>query len=287
MAGRTMTDRHDMLRAMTDAELAAAVGTLAEAVAWPGPALEPGGPDLATRIRARIVAGPQRAARRGWFPFAPARRALVLAIVALIVLAAVAGAVAFGVPGIRLIFGDPGGTPPPAVATPSPAPTGSAPPPGSSIPLGQRVDPAELEERAGFPVRFPTDPLLGDPDAAYYSTRGEVALVWGPTDDLPPTVESDIGLLLMQFRGSVTPEPIGKMISSGTAVERVQLGDGSAYWISGDPHVFFYFTPDGQHVEEGRRWVGDALIWQRGEMTYRIETSLGKDAAIRIAESLE
>jgi hypothetical protein len=46
-------------------------------------------------------------------------------------------------------------------------------------------------------------------------------------------------------------------------------------------------SPDGQHIDEGRRWVGDALIWQDGELTYRIETSLGKDAAIRIAESFQ
>jgi hypothetical protein len=143
-----------------------------------------------------------------------------------------------------------------------------------------------LSERAGFPVLLPADPLLGAPDATYYSGRDEVALVWAPTDALPPTAESDIGLLIMQFRGSVSPEPIGKIISSGTTVEPVQIGDGG-YWISGDPHVFFYMSPDGQHIDEGRRWVGDALIWQDGELTYRIETSLGKDAAIRIAESFQ
>jgi len=277
----------DGLRSMNDDELATALGSLAPAVAWPQPQLAPGGPDLASRVRARIVAEPPRTVRRGSFSFAPARRALVLAIVALIVLAAVAGAVAFGVPGIRLIFGDPGGTPPPAVATPAPAPTGSAPPAGSSLDLGRLVDVDTASERAGFPVRLPTDPALGTPDAVWLSPRDEVALVWAPTDDLPPTIESDIGLLVMQFRGSVTPEPIGKMISSGTVVEPVQLEDGTAYWISGDPHVFFYMSPDGEHIDEGRRWVGDALIWQRDEMTYRIETSLGKDAAIQIAESLE
>jgi hypothetical protein len=271
---------------MNDDELSAALASLTSDVAWPQPQLAPGGPDIALRVRARIVAEPPRPARRGWSSFAPARRALVLAIVALILLAAVAGAVAFGVPGIRLIFGDPGGTPPPAVATPAPTPTGSVPPAGSSIPLGQRVDAAELEERAEFPVRFPDDPLLGAPDATYLSNRGEVALVWAPTDDLPPTIESDIGLLIMQFRGSVSPEPIGKIISSGTTVEPVRIADGG-YWIEGDPHTYFYISPDGEHVEEGRRWVGDALIWQDGEMTYRIETSLGKDAAVRIAESLQ
>jgi len=281
-----MADRRDLLRAMPDDELGAALGALAPAVAWPAPRLAADGPDLATRVRARIVAEPPHAAPRGWFSFGPARRALVLAIVALVVLAAVAGAVAFGVPGIRLIFGDPGGTPPPAVATLAPTPTGSAPPAGSSLDLGERVDPETAAERAGFPVRLPADPALGAPDAVYVSGRDEVALVWAPTDELPPTIESDIGLLLMQFRGSVSPEPIGKIIGSGTTVEPVRIADGG-YWIDGDPHTYFYVSPDGDLVEENRRWVGDALIWQDGEMTYRIETSLGKDAAIRIAESLQ
>ena len=270
---------------LPDDELGAALRGLAPAVAWPDARLAPDGPDLATRVRARLVAAPP--ARRGstW----RLRPALVLAIVALLVLAAVAGAVAFGVPGIRLIFGDPGASPPPAVASPTAPASGgaSAPPAGSSIDLGEQVDPATLADRVDFPVVFPSDPALGPPDAAYVSRRDEVALVWAPSDDLPPTVEPDIGLLIMQFRGSVTPEPIGKMIASGTVVEPVQVGDGAAYWITGDPHVFFYMSPEGEHMEEGRRWVGDALIWQRGAQTYRIETSLGRDEAIRIAESLQ
>jgi len=270
---------------LSDDELGTALRGLAPTVAWPDARVAPDGPDLATRVRARLLAAPP--ARRGstW----RLRPALVLAIVALLVLAAVAGAVAFGVPGIRLIFGDPGASPPPVVASPTAAPTdgASAPPAGSSIGLGAQVDPATLADRVDFPVLFPSDPALGPPDAAYVSWRDEVALVWAPSADLPPTVEPDIGLLIMQFRGSVTPEPIGKMISSGTVVEPVQVGEASGYWITGDPHVFFYMSPDGEHVEEGRRWVGDALIWQRGAQTYRIETSLGRDEAIRIAESLQ
>ena len=271
---------------LSDDELGAALSGLAPAVAWPDARLAPDGPDLATRVRARLAVAP--ASRRGstW----RLRPALVLALVALFALAAVAGAVAFGVPGIRLIFGDPGATPPPAVASPTaPSSTGgaSAPPAGSSLDLGDQVDPASLADRVDFRVLFPNDPALGAPDAAYVSERDEVALVWAPNDDLPPTVEPDIGLLIMQFRGSVRPEPIGKIISSGTVVEPVQLGDGTAYWITGDPHVFFYMSPEGEYVDEGRRWVGDALIWQRGVQTYRIETSLGRDAAVRIAESLE
>ena len=271
---------------LSDDELGAALSGLAPAVAWPEARLAPDGPDLATRVRARLVAATPPARRGSTWRLRPA---LVLAIVALLVLAAVAGAVAFGVPGIRLIFGDPGGTPPPAVASPTAPATGGAsvPPAGSSLDLGEQVEPATLADRVDFPVLFPTDSALGAPDAAYVSSRDEVALVWAPSDELPPTVESDIGLLIMQFRGSVSPEPIGKIISSGTVVEPVRIGEGSGYWITGNPHVYFYMSPEGEHIEEGRRWVGDALIWQRGDQTYRIETSLGRDAAIRIAESLE
>ena len=270
---------------LSDDELGAALSGLAPSVAWPDARLAPAGPDMATRVRARLVAAPPARRASTW----RLRPALVLAIIALLVVAAVAGAVAFGVPGIRLIFGDPGGTPPPAVASPTaPATNGpSAPPAGSSIDLGEQVDPASLGDRVDFPVLFPGDPALGPPDAAYVSERNEVALVWAPSDDLPPTVESDIGLLIMQFEGSVSPEPIGKIISTGTVVEPVRMSAGSGYWIAGDPHIYFYMTPDGEHVDEDRRWVGDALIWQRGDKTYRIETSLGRDAAIRIAESLE
>ena len=162
------------------------------------------------------------------------------------------------------------------------------PPAGSSLDLGERVDPAAAEERVHFPVLLPTDPALGAPDAAYVSERDEVALVWGPRDDLPPTVESDIGLLIMQFRGSVSPEPIGKIIGSGTS--RRAGPHGRRLRATGSPGIRTCSStcrPTGEHIDEGRRWVGDALIWQRGDMTYRIETSLGRDAAIRIAESLE
>ena len=217
---------------LSDDELGAALSRLAPAVAWQEARLAPDGPDVATRVRARLVAAPP--ARRGstW----RLRPALVLAIVALLVLAAVAGAVAFGVPGIRLIFGDPGGTPPPAVASPTGPPTGGAsvPPAGSSVDLGEQVDPASLGDRVDFPVLIPSDPALGAPDAAYVSERDEVALVWAPSDDLPPTVESDIGLLIMQFRGSVSPEPIGKIIS-GTVVEPGRSARGPGTGSLGTP----------------------------------------------------
>jgi hypothetical protein len=70
-------------------------------------------------------------------------------------------------------------------------------------------------------------------------------------------------------------------------VERLTVNGVPGYWIAGDPHFSFYETPEGEFVEETRRWVGDALIWADGDVTYRLETSLGRDAAVRIASSIE
>ena len=52
-------------------------------------------------------------------------------------------------------------------------------------------------------------------------------------------------------------------------------------------HFFFYERPEGGYVDDGRRWVGDALVWYDGTATYRIESALGRDATIALAESLE
>jgi hypothetical protein len=273
------------LHQLSDGALEDALRGLGDAVDWPAarPAAE--APDVATRVRARIVAGPPIRDRRraSWLPL---RRALVLAVIALLVLVTVAAAVAFGVPGIRLVLGVPPGTPPPTVA---PGTSPSEPPglPGSSLDLGEAVAPGEIEGRVPFPVRLPTDPAVGEPDAVYVTPRGEVTLIWAPSGALPATTDAGIGLLLMEFRGSVEPDAITKIIGSGTTVESVTVGDARGYWITGDPHFYFYETPEGEHVENTRRWVGDALIWADGDVTYRLETSLGRDAAIRIAESLE
>jgi hypothetical protein len=278
-----MADRS--LHNAADADLAVALRGLAGTLDWPAARPATGGPDLATRVRARIVASPPVPTRRvvSWWP---ARRALVLAIVALLVLATVVAAVAIGVPGIRLVFGEPPGSPPATVA-PGRSPVVPSGPPGSWLELGDQVALGELDGKAPFPVRLPADPAVGEPDAAYVTARDEVSLVWGPRTELPATADPGIGLLLMEFRGTVEPGGINKIIGSGARVETVRVDGELGYWITGDPHFYFYESPEGEMVEDSRRWVGDALIWADDGVTYRLETGLGRNAAIRIAETLE
>jgi hypothetical protein len=90
----------------------------------------------------------------------------------------------------------------------------------------------------------------------------------------------------MQFLGEVDDGYLEKLIDTGTRVEPVTVAGSRGYWISEEPHYLFYVDDRGVNREELRRLVGDVLIWSDGPLTYRLETSLGRDAALRLAESL-
>jgi hypothetical protein len=296
-----MADR--MLHRLPDEELELALRGLQPSIAWPAAGGVAGGPDLAASVREAIASiestsAPASATREGvaglrdrWRnrPWRPAQRALVLALLALLGLAAIAGAMGLGLPGLRLIFGEAPGGPPPSVAPPS-DPSGSGLALGASMGLGDLVDPgdpATLERRAGFPVARPADPAVGPPETAWVDDArgGQVTLLWPAGDELPATLEPSVGLLLSQFRGAVNDGFFNKAIHDGTIVEPVEVDGREAYWITGEPHVLFWDGPTG-FVDDARRWVGDVLLWSDGPITFRLESALGRDAAIRIAESL-
>jgi hypothetical protein len=258
-------------------------------------------PDAARRARQRIEAGSGGAPRRAWWPFggivgrAPAlRRSFVLAVVALVVLAAIAGAIGFGVPGIRIIFT--GATPSPQTTAPpassqfptsSPSPT-VAPTPGplgSVLDLGFQTTPAEAPALGGFALALPASSSVGPPDTTWF-TEGRVTLVWKAKPGLPETLAPGVGLLLTEFRGSINEEFFQKMIGPGTTVSPVMIGDVAGWWISGDPHEIMYLDERGDIVADSRRFVGNTLLWSRGDLTFRMETSLERGAAIGLAATI-
>jgi hypothetical protein len=286
------------LHQRSDAALGAALRDLAPAIAWPTSGAA-GEPDLAAMVRVRVESLPVPSQRRGagrWAPLEwrpglrPARRALVLALAALLALAAIAGAVGLGLPGLRLILGEGPATFAPSLTPATNAPAASNPGPlGQSLQLGEALDPDDpesLDGRAGFHVSMPGEPAIGPPDAAWIDPQrgGQVTLLWATRDDLSATSERNVGLLLGQFPGTMDSGYFNKVVSAGTVVERVRVAGKQGYWLSGDPHVFFWEGPGG-FVDDPRRWVGDVLLWSDGEITYRLETSLGREDAIRIAES--
>ena len=239
------------------------------------------GPDIALRVRVRLGLADRPANGRGFgWPARPWRRALLLALTALLALAAIAGAVGLGLPGLRLIIGRTHGSarrrrssasahrPPPGRP---PAPPG-APEPRRPVALD------EVEALTGVPPRLPTDPS-GQPDAVYVdplkATRSPSS--GPPSDSLPPTRDPGIGLILMQFDGRTNSGYHEKLIGEGVTAEPVTVAGQPGFWISGTAHFFYYSDEDGVVIDDGRRWVDDALVWSEDGTTYRLETSLGRD----------
>jgi hypothetical protein len=289
------------LGALADDELAGALRQLASSIGFPSAVpTEPGAADLAERVRRRVELNPPRPSvwqrvRRGLgldgarrstrLGGRPMRRGLVLALVALLVLAAVAGAVGLSLPGLRIIFGEGPSPRPSATATSSANPSASISPLGGSLFLGTAVPFADVERRAGFDLLLPTDPDLGPPDASYLDAQ-RVALVWASRTGLPETESPGVGLVLSEFRGHVDEGFFQKILDDQTTLTRVTVDGSRGYWISGRPHFFMYVDPHGDVLTDESRVVGDVLVWTTGDVTYRLETSLGMAGAIRLAESL-
>jgi hypothetical protein len=277
---------------LTDVQLEAALRDLGTVLAEPaGTAFVAGTPDLAARVSARIGAqGPARAGapwwRRlppGWLPGLaagrPVRRSLLLATAALLVAAAVvSAAIGFGLPGIRILFGDPGSPSPAASNVPSSAV------PGALLGLGTPLDLDEARDLLDFEVLLPPAPI-GPPDAVYLA-GSLVTLVWGPGDALPGTAHPGIGLVLVELRATVDEDYIDKLVFTGTVVERIDVDGAPGYWISGARHEIGYVDPDGRQIEDSVRTAGNTLLWTAEGITYRLEAEVDKDEALELARSL-
>lgn len=287
-----MAEQRRALAAMDDAALAGALGDLAAVVAYPSVAAGAG--DIASIVRQRLEAGPpvrKSSGITGWIGRRPLRRSVLVAIAAVLILAAIAGAVGLGLPGIRIVFGGP--TPPAPTATPSLAPTkapastgpAASSPVGSTMGLGTAVSLDDAARIGGLDLLLPPDPATGPPDAAY-TLADRVALVWSERPGLPADPDYGVGLLLSEFRGHVDDGYYQKTLDSSAQVTPVTVNGHAGYWISGAPHFFYYVDPSGKAVDDSHRIVGDTLIWADGDVTYRLESQLPMEAAIRLAESL-
>jgi hypothetical protein len=261
-------------------------------------------PDLAAAVTARVEEGPARATARprwarvprrgpaasrrlrwpglaGWRRLAVAGLAVVLLAAAVLVASpgtreAVARRLGLRGVGVRI-----GGPPPPTVTTT----------PGTRLDLGlgERVTLAEARRRIGFPVLVPAAAGFDRPDAVFVDEAvpggGRVDLVYRARTGLPASPFTDAGLLVTEFRGQPAPEFL-KKVSVMSVVQEVTVGGQPGYWFSGEPHFFTYRDTRGDLREERTRLAGNTLIWQRGDLTLRLEGQLSKEEALRIAESM-
>ena len=88
-------------------------------------------------------------------------------------------------------------------------------------------------------------------------------------------------LVVLQSEGTFFTKDVGPI----TNVDHLRLNGAEAVWISGPRHVFGYVTgPNGDRASE-LYLVGNALIWQRGPLTLRLEGKVSRAEALRIARS--
>lgn len=237
-------------------------------------------PPLAREVRRRIEAGPLPVAEIRLPRTRPpllrpalvsvAALALVLTVtLSLSVTARRAVADLLGVVGIRVTFGEePPGTPRPL----------------AEIGLGTRVSRAEASERVGFRVTTPR--AVGAAPAIYFDEyvgrRGMVSIVY----PRGAATLADADLLVTEFSASLHPDFFKKLAVVGSKVRYVRVRSSEGYWISGEPHYFFYQERDGETRQESIRLAGNVLLWEEDGITYRIEGAGTLAEALRLADSL-
>jgi hypothetical protein len=214
-----------------------------------------------------VAVGMARPAGRPWLT--PVPRALVLALIGLLVLAAAAAAAVLVLPGLRLSL-VPGL---PSVSTP-PGPLATRMALGAAAPV---ADVAELAPAT-----------LGPPQEAYVIGDGDVvSLVYVASAELPELDGTGIGLLIQRIPGSLVRESVDKLVVEvGAVVTAVTVDGAPGYWITGPPHLLRFLDPNGVERAEATRLVGDTLVWERDGTLYRIESGLGLEETIGIAESI-
>ena len=236
-------------------------------------------PNLASRVRGRIMAQPVAPSRRLELWRDPRRLALVAAVLLVLL-----GAAAIANPATR-----------DAIAhffhvrgvivnrQASPLPSFS---PVTPLDLGRRTTLVDAQSKVKFTIAVPAE--LGAPDAVYVVSGvpgGEVALAYTPRPGIPLVTQTGLGVLLTEFRGDLVPGFIGKSLEPGTAAEEVSVNGDPGWWIAGKPHMIVVQV-NGQERPETLRMAANTLIWDHAGVTYRIESGLSKADAFRIAAGL-
>ncbi|HVR78191.1 MAG TPA: hypothetical protein VMS99_07325 [Acidimicrobiia bacterium] len=233
---------------------------LADHIEWPhAPVLD--------RVPGRLAESqPEPPRRRRWIPVTATLVVLVAALLVLSPQAREAVADLLGVAGIEIELR-------PELEEPV----------GAGLDLGREVAIGDVVESAGFAVSVPA--LAGEPDAVYLS-EDQVNMVWVGGESLPAGGDTGVGLLYTQFPSESGGVRFVKGVGSETTVVAVEVAGASGLWIEGD-HVISVEDESGRRIEETLRLAGNVLMWESDDVTHRIETAVGLEETLRIAESVE
>ncbi len=134
----------------------------------------------------------------------------------------------------------------------------------------------DAQSKVDFPILLPVyPPDLGQPDHIYLQNAGSpmLVLVW-MEHDRPDKVRMSLD--------EIAPGgwAVGK--SEPKLIEETTVNGQHAIWAEGP----YMLQISNGNYELKRLVSGRVLIWTQGEITYRLETDLDLEEAIKVAESL-
>jgi hypothetical protein len=130
--------------------------------------------------------------------------------------------------------------------------------------------------RLGFPVLLPAVPAdLGQPDRVYVQERGQMVILVWMEESNPETVRLSLHEIAP---GSVLVNKYQPQV-----LEKTSVNGHEAAWVEG-PYVVELADGD---LTLRRLVEGNTLLWEAGGITYRLESSLPLEQALRIAESVK
>ncbi len=249
--------------------------------------IEASGDDLPMLVLARLAQSPRPRASlvRPVLPSFTARRrfvpaAAIAAVVAFLVVVpaprrAVARWLGIGVVHVSLDTTLPTVSP---VSFPAPLLTASEPIDGSI---------ADVERVTG--LKLPSSSVLGLPakvEAARSPLPDTLIADWPVSSVAPETGTPQVGARLWLSRSSFDRGYFGKFAGDQPpSIESVLVGDVEGLFISGPAHVLVFIGPEGDVVPDTAQLAGNTVLWAVGDVTYRLETALDRDAAVAVAAS--
>jgi hypothetical protein len=247
--------------------------------------LVPAHPDYAAsvqqRLHARASSGSpdgngSRRSRQWLRPIVVAGLALSLVIVAAVSFPDARRAVAdlFGLSGVRVLSTPSSDTPRTMIDTTSD--------------FGDRVTLSEARALVSFDVALPTEPGFATTDSVYVQTGPgleSVTLVYRPRPGFPEILSSNVGLILSEYAGQAAPY-FDKYVDRRRPPTPVTVdGAWPGLRFAGRPQVLIR-GPSGVVYSERPRISAPTLVWQIGEVTYRLEAAIDNQRALDIAATV-
>ena len=134
--------------------------------------------------------------------------------------------------------------------------------------LGREVSLATAQRGVDFPLLVPRDPFTAYVDGPMVNLRWK-------------------RYVLSQWHGEQLPFA-QKQVGPNSRTVGVEVRGATGLWITGARHEIIYRDPaTDQIVAKSRRLAGNVLIWEVGDVTYRLEAAKTVADARAVARNLK